>query len=136
MDEAKIRTVQSSFWLALPRMDDVVNAFYQRLFEVAPGVRALFPDDLKKQKAALKGALVLAVSNLRSPDTLMPTLADMGKRHVDYGAAPEHYPVVRDVMLEVMAEEIPGWNDEAHDAWTAALNAVATAMIEGAAVTA
>lgn len=54
----------------------------------------------------------------------------MGERHEAYGAEPAHYTAVADTLLDVMAEfagEL--WTTEVKDAWQAALNAVATTML-------
>ena len=57
----------------------------------------------------------------------------MGARHADYGALPEHYPVVGTVLIGAMAE-VGGrfWRDSWTAAWEEAFGAVAGAMIEGA----
>ena len=57
----------------------------------------------------------------------------MGARHVNYGAKPEHYPVVRDEMLGAIKDVAgPVWTPAIHAVWTDALNAVAAVMIRGA----
>ena len=81
--------------------------------------------DLKKQKAMLLGTLVLLRKSLRDLDAIVPKLPELGARHVAYGAAPEHYPVVGEVLIASMAQI-------ASSAWTSAFGIVAGAMIEGA----
>jgi hemoglobin-like flavoprotein len=52
---------------------------------------------------------------------------------VGYGAQPEHYPVVGEVLLAAMAEVAgPDWRPEHERAWGKALGIVAGAMLEGA----
>jgi nitric oxide dioxygenase len=53
-------------------------------------------------------------------------------RHVAYGARPEHYPVVGEVLIAWMAE-VAGraWRSEYGKAWGAAFQIVAGAMLEG-----
>jgi methyl-accepting chemotaxis protein len=128
-----IETLETSFDLIAPRGDDLMDEFYARLFQAAPGVRSLFPDDMRRQKTALLGALVLVRKSLRNLDRLVPKLHALGARHVAYGAKPEFYPLVGSVLLESMAA-IAGdaWTAEIEQAWTAAYNVVAGAMIEGA----
>jgi nitric oxide dioxygenase len=57
----------------------------------------------------------------------------MGARHVRYGAQPEHYPVVGEVLIASMAD-IAGdaWTVEYELAWTKAFAVVAGAMLDGA----
>src|SRR5215212_11188873 len=106
-----IDILETSFDLIAPRGDELMDEFYSRLFEAAPGVRPLFPDDMRKQKTMLLGALVLVRKSLRDLDRLVPTLHALGARHVGYGAKPEHYPVVGSALIDAMAAV-------AGDAWT------------------
>jgi nitric oxide dioxygenase len=63
----------------------------------------------------------------------VPKLRDLGARHVKYGAEPEHYPVVGEVLIASMAEIAgPAWRPEYERAWGKAFGIVAGAMLEGA----
>jgi hemoglobin-like flavoprotein len=129
-----LETLETSFDLIAPRGEELVDIFYTRLFEAAPAVEPLFAHtDLRKQKAMLLATLVLLRKSLRDLDAIAPKLRQLGARHVAYGAEPEHYPVVAEVLLASMAE-IAGdaWSAEIAAAWAGALNLVATAMLEGA----
>ena len=125
---------ETSFDAVAPRGDELMNVFYARLFAAAPGVRSLFPRDMTTQKTMLLSALVLLRKSLRNLEEIVPTLRELGARHVAYGARPEHYPVVGAALIEAMAE-IAGtdWNPEYTEAWSAAFDVVAGAMVEGAA---
>lgn len=129
-----IDALETSFDHLAPRGDELVDVFYGRLFAVAPGVKPLFArTDLKKQKGMLLAALVLLRRSLRDFDSVVPKLRDMGARHVRYGAQPEHYPVVGEVLIASMAE-IAGdaWTVEHDSAWTEAFTVVAGAILDGA----
>ena len=128
-------SLETSFDLVAPRGDELMDVFYARLFAAAPAVRPLFAGtDLRRQKGMLLGALVLLRKSLRDLDRIVPALREMGARHVRYGARPEHYPVVGEVLIASMAE-IAGddWRHEYAAAWAAAYGIVAATMIEGAA---
>jgi hemoglobin-like flavoprotein len=130
-----LEALETSFDLIAPRGDDLVDTFYARLFETAPAVRPLFAHtDLRRQKAMLLATLVLLRKSLRDLGAIVPKLHALGARHVQYGAAPEHYPVVGAVLIASMAE-IAGdaWRPEYERAWTAAFEVVAGAMLDGAA---
>ncbi len=129
-----LEALETSFDLVAPRGDELMDVFYARLFAVAPAVEPLFAmTDLRRQKTMLLGALVLLRKSLRNLDAIVPTLRDLGARHVAYGAVPEHYPVVGEVLLASMAE-IAGaaWTREYQEAWSEAYGVVAGAMLEGA----
>lgn len=133
MDQQRIERLESSFNLVAPRAQELVDRFYALLFARYPQVRPMFPEQMNDQKGKLIASLVLVVKNIRTPDKLLDPLTEMGKRHVAYGAVPEHYPLVRDTMLEVLGE-IAGdaWTDQLNEDWFAALDLVSGVMIEGA----
>ena len=129
----EIETLESSFDLIAPHGDELMDEFYSRLFEAAPAVRPLFPDDMKRVKTMLLGALVLVRQSLRDLDNLVPKLHALGARHVAYGAKAEHYPVVGSALIDAMAAVAgAAWTEEIEQAWLAAYTVVAGAMIEGA----
>jgi hemoglobin-like flavoprotein len=129
-----LEALETSFDLVAPRGDELMDEFYARLFEVAPAVKPLFANtDFKRQKAMLLGALVLVRKSLRNLDAIVPKLRELGARHVAYGAQPEHYPVVGEVLISAMATVAgPAWKPEYEAAWAGALEVVAGTMIEGA----
>jgi hemoglobin-like flavoprotein len=128
-----LEALETSFDLIAPLGDELMDDFYGRLFEAAPAVRPLFPEDMHKQKTMLLGALVLLRKSLRDLGGIVPTLRTLGARHVAYGAKPEHYPVVGATLIASMAA-IAGedWKPEYESAWSAAFDVVAATMIEGA----
>lgn len=132
MDNATIERLESSFKLLAPRGEELVDQFYSRLFAENPSVRPMFPESMADQKKMLLAALVLVVKNLRNPEKLSEPLKKMGGRHEGYGTKAEHYPIVRDVLVYVMAEMAGSkWNDQLTEDWTNALDFVASIMIEG-----
>ena len=129
-----LAALEESFDLVAPRGDELMDVFYGRLFQAAPGVKPLFANtDLQRQKAMLLGALVLLRKSLRNLDAIVPKLRELGARHVAYGALPEHYPVVGSVLIASMAE-IAGddWRPGYETAWAEAFSIVSGAMIDGA----
>ena len=130
-----IDALETSFDLVAPKGDELMDIFYSNLFAVAPAVKPLFAgSDMRKQHAMLLSALVLLRKSLRDLDSVVPTLKRLGARHVAYGARPEHYPVVGNVLIGAMAHVAgPDWEPRYAKAWTEAFGVVAGAMLEGAA---
>ena len=129
-----VQALETSFDLVAPRGDELMDVFYARLFETAPAVIPLFAGtDLARQKTMLLGTLVLLRKSLRDLDAIVPRLRELGARHVAYGAAPEHYPVVGEVLIASMAHTAgDAWTPAFEHAWAAAFGVVAGAMIAGA----
>jgi methyl-accepting chemotaxis protein len=131
----ELDALETSFDLVAPRAETLVDIFYARLFAAAPAVKPLFAGtDLARQKSMLLSTLVLLRKSLRNLDGIVPTLRSLGSRHVAYGARPEHYPVVGEVLIASMAEVAgPDWRPEYEVAWAEAYSVVAGAMLAGAA---
>ena len=103
-------TIETTFDLVAPRGDELMDVFYARLFAAVPAVKPLFAGtDFPRQKTMLLSALVLVRRSLRDMDALVPELRELGARHGAYGATPEHYIVVGEVLIASLAEmESPG----------------------------
>ena len=113
------------------------NLFYSNLFRRAPGVRALFPDDMFSQSEKLWASIVAVVEGIEDLDGLRPMLRQLGERHVEYGAVAAHYDAVRDTLVETVASFLgTDWSPEYEVAWQAALQFVCDTMLDGANVAA
>ncbi len=133
MEQAMIERLESSFNLLAPRGPELVDRFYAHLFSENPGLRPMFPSDMSDQKKKLLASLVLVIENIRNTEKLGQPLHDLGARHVGFGTAPEHYPVVRDTLVSVMADMAgEAWNDQLTQDWNGALDFVSSVMLEGA----
>jgi hemoglobin-like flavoprotein len=133
-----VETLEESFDLVAPQGDELMVRFYDRLFEVAPGVKPLFAHvDMDRQRQALLNMLVVLRESLHDLDDVVPDLEALGARHAGFGAEPEHYPVVGEVLIESMAE-IAGsaWKPEYTTAWQEAYGVVQGEMLAGAAAAA
>lgn len=109
------------------------NAFYANLFKVAPGVRPLFPDDMFQQSEKLWNSIVMVVESADNLTEIESALRALGARHAGYGAEPEHYAVVTDVLIETISSLMQdGWSQAHQQAWNTALGAVCATMLEGA----
>jgi methyl-accepting chemotaxis protein len=130
-----LESLETTFDLVAPRGEELMDIFYARLFAAAPSVKPLFDGtDLRRQKAMLLGALVLVRKSLRDMDAMLPTLRELGARHVGYGAKPEHYLVVGEVLIASLAEVAgEAWRPEHQLAWAAAFAVIADVMLSGAA---
>lgn len=133
MEQAMIERLESSFNLLAPRGPELVDRFYAHLFSKHPALRPMFPSDMGEQKKKLLASLVLVIENIRKTEKLEQPLQDLGVRHVGFGTQAEHYPVVRDTLVSVMAEMAgEAWNDQLTQDWNGALDFVSSVMLEGA----
>jgi hemoglobin-like flavoprotein len=130
MTPDQVQLVQQSFAKVAPISEQASVIFYDRLFEVAPSVRALFPDDMKEQRKKLMATLAVVVGGLTNLEAVLPAASALAKRHVNYGAKPEHYPVVGGALLFTLEKGLGAdWTPELAAAWTAAYGTLSTFMI-------
>ncbi len=128
---AQKQLVKTSFDLVEEKADIAADLFYQRLFDAAPELRSLFPEDLRDQKKKLMGALKVLVNTLDYPDKLIPILEEMGRKHKGYGVVEDHYVPVADALVWTLEEGLgAAFTDEVRHAWTALYSAAASIMIE------
>ncbi|WP_299415294.1 globin domain-containing protein, partial [Acaryochloris sp. IP29b_bin.148] len=130
----QVELLESSFEQIKPQSSEFVTSFYNHLFTDYPEAKPLFEGtDMKKQGVKLLQSLVLVIENLRQPDTLSNALKGLGARHVQYGALPEHYPLVGATLLKTFEEYLGNaWTQEVQTAWVDAYGAITTIMLDGA----
>ncbi len=134
MTPDQVKLVQDSFAKVVPIADQAADLFYDRLFAIAPDVRALFPENLKPQKSKLMQMLATAVTNLHQVEKIIPAVQDLGKRHVGYGVSDAHYEPVGAALLWTLEQGLgPAFTPETREAWTATYGVVTAVMKEGAA---
>ena len=130
MTPEQIKLVQESFAKVAPISDKASELFYGRLFEIAPAVRALFPNDITEQRKKLMATLTIVVNGLTNLDAILPAASALAKRHVGYGAKPEHYPVVGQALLWTLEKGLgDSWTPQVAVAWTAAYTTLSEFMI-------
>jgi hemoglobin-like flavoprotein len=133
MTSDQVELVQQSFAKVAPISEQASVLFYGRLFEVAPSVRAMFPDDMTEQRKKLMATLAVVVNGLTNLEAVLPAASALAKRHVGYGARPEHYPVVGGALLWTLEKGLgESWTPEVASAWTAAYGTLSDYMISEA----
>ena len=133
MNPTQIKLVQDSFSKVAPISEQAAVIFYDRLFEVAPTVRAMFPDDMTEQRKKLMATLAIVVNGLNNLDAILPAASALAKRHVSYGAEAAHYPVVGQALLWTLEQGLgPSWTPEVAAAWTGAYTTLSGFMISEA----
>lgn len=109
------------------------RAFYARLFELAPGIRALFRGDMATQEMKLARTLVTVVGGLDQSEALVPTIEALGRAHRGYGTKAAHYPLVGQALIDTLAAyNGPGFDAETRAAWERLYAWVAQHMLHGA----
>ncbi|MCF8533012.1 MAG: hemin receptor [Reyranella sp.] len=129
MTPQQIELVQTSFKKVVPIAATAADLFYGRLFEIAPEVRPMFPQDMTEQKAKLMGMLGTAVTNLHKLETILPAVKALGERHKGYGVTAAHYAPVGAALLWTLEKGLGAdFTPEVKTAWTETYTALAGVM--------
>ena len=133
MTPEQVSLVQQSFSKVVPIADTAAVLFYDRLFEVAPQVKGMFPADMTDQRKKLMATLAVVVNGLSNLESILPAASALATRHVAYGARPEHYPVVGATLLWTLEKGLgEAWTPDIAEAWTAAYGLLSGYMISQA----
>ena len=129
MTPQQIELVQTSFKKVVPIAGTAADLFYDRLFEIAPAVRPMFPQDLAEQKVKLMAMLGTAVTNLHRLDEILPAVKALGQRHKGYGVSDAHYAPVGAALLWTLEKGLGAdFTPEVKVAWTETYTALAGVM--------
>lgn len=119
MTPEQIDLVQSSWAKVAPQAKETATLFYGRLFEIAPEVKPLFPTDMEEQGKKLMQVLGMAVGSLTKLEELLPTVKQLGVKHVDYGVEDVHYDSVGAALLWTLEQGLgDDFTPETKEAWT------------------
>jgi len=137
MTPEKIDLVQSTFKQVVPIADAAADIFYDRLFEIAPDTRGLFPEVMTDQKKKLMQMIGVAVNGLRDLDAIVPAVQELGARHKGYNVTAAHYDSVGAALLFTLDKGLgEAFTPEVEEAWTETYGLLAGVMKDAQAVAA
>ena len=106
--------------------------FYGKLFELDPGSRRLFHNDLAVQGRKIMDMLTSVVESLDDFEPMRPRLAELGRRHAEYGVRPEQYDTLTTALLWSVGQALGASFDvPTREAWRLAINVICGAMKSG-----
>lgn len=131
MTPEQIELVQQGFRAVAPIRTEAAAIFYRRLFTIAPELRALFGStDMAAQGNKLMASLGFVVQGLKQPDTILPAIKALARRHAGYGVRDVHYEIVGQALIETLEEGLgDAFTPRAREAWQAAYTMLSQVMI-------
>lgn len=122
--------VRRSFNKIAQAHEVVARLFYEKLFEISPEVRELFKGDITDQRVKLMQMLAIMVTSIDDLGFLQTAAADLGKRHVGYGVAADHFDIVGKALVYALKEACPDvMTDQVSAAWVALYTFIAETAI-------
>lgn len=101
-----ISVIESLWNLILPIKSDFTDSFYTKLFSMDRTLRSMFKTDLGVQGIRLTDTLNFIISHMKKIEDTIPTIKELGVRHIHYQTKPEHYEIVLDAMLETFDKHL------------------------------
>ena len=127
--------LQESLNLVAPVADQLIAAFYDRLFHEHPELRPMFPAVMAPQHDKLLKAVIALVTHYDHPEQLQPALAAMGRAHARHGVGIDHYAIVGATLIGTLADFAgDAWNDDYAGAWERAYTFAAGTMMAASAL--
>jgi hemoglobin-like flavoprotein len=122
--------VKETWRQVAPMADTAARVFYDRLFEIDATTRLLFKStNLAEQRRKLIQALTVVVQGLDHLEALVPALADLGRRHAQYGVKAGHYQMVGAALLWTLEQGLgSAWTPDVKAAWSNAYALLADVM--------
>lgn len=113
--------------------ETVGGLFYNRLFEIAPEVRAMFHTPVAEQSRKLLSMIGYVINKLDKLEDIIDEVAKLAQRHVQYGVSAAHYQVVGSALLWTLEKGLgEHWTEEVKEAWVLCYTTLANAMIAAA----
>ncbi len=133
MDKQQIALVKDSFQKVLPIKEKAAQLFYDRLFEIDSDTKPLFKGDIVEQGKKLMAALGTVVASLDNLDKIVPTVREMGAKHVDYGVEDIYYGSVGSALIWTLEKGLgDDFTPEVRGAWIEAYGILSDVMIGAA----
>ena len=134
MTPRQIVLVRESWQGVRPISDRAAELFYERLFQLDPGLRSMFRGDMATQGRKLMVMIDTVVGRLDRLGELVPAVQALGQRHAGYGVRDEHYAIVGTALLDTLRVGLgDAFDAETRDAWAVAYGTLVGVMQEGAA---
>lgn len=133
MTDRNILIIKNSWSHLIRQSDEAGSLFYDRLFELDPELKAMFPADMEAQAKKLMDMITFMVTNLQSMSGIKQDIESLAVRHAGYGTRPQHYITVGSALIWVLEQSLGDlWNQETIQAWTSLYTMWSTAMIHAA----
>jgi len=130
MNSDQITLIRETWPAVAAKADALTATFYARLFEIDGDAAKLFAHvDMAAQRKKLAQTLAVVVQVLDNPDSLLPAVSALGKRHTHYGVESHHFDSVGEALLTALGTTLGAdYTQAIHDAWADAYALLAAVM--------
>ena len=134
MTPRQIELVQSSLNMIGSNLESVAMMFYDRVFELDSAFRPMFRGPREDQARKVAHVLTVVVQGLSRPQQILGAVEELGRRHLAYGARPEHYAVFGAALLWTLQTALgDAFTPDLREAWASAYFFLSSSMQQAAA---
>lgn len=128
--QQEIALLRGSFEALRPELDEASQAFYRRLFAIAPELETMFRTDIENQGMRFMSAVSMILERLERKGEAEQEIERLGEGHAALGVQAGHYAPMRTALIETFDEVLgPTFTDEHARAWGKAYDEIAAGMI-------
>lgn len=132
MTEEQIVILRKSWTEVKPENKRIGFLLYEKLFEAAPFLRAMFDGNISTQACKLVAVISFVISKLHRIEDIFPDLQDIGNKHSEYQIPDKWYNVVGNCLIEALKEESGNtWNKDKEKQWRELYNILKEQMQSG-----
>jgi len=130
MTPQQIALIAQTWYQIEPSADRFTGLFYQRLGQLNPDSRRLFPEG-DEQCRRMVSMLDTMVATLDLMDNLVPALKAMGQRYAGEGTTARDYQLAEEAMLWTLERALgEAFTPPVREAWSAAFHQLTAVMLE------
>nr|WP_081531510.1 globin domain-containing protein [Rhodovulum sp. P5] len=108
----------------------MADHFYTRLFEIAPESRALFGNDMAKQKKVFSGALAMLIGQIGDRNRLKTSVGYVARMHAKKGVTPEYLAIGGQAFHQAVCDFYgDACTEDLQRAWAAAYDEIVEIML-------
>jgi hemoglobin-like flavoprotein len=109
----------------------VAEAFFRRFFELDPGARRMFPEDMERLHLKLMDTIAALVGALDNPQVFQSIIDQVGRHHARFGVTASQLTAFGQALLETWEQHFgPAFTPELRQAWTELYAIVQTDMLK------
>lgn len=126
--------IKESFDQILMESSSFADAFYNKLLQSNPSIRALFKGDMRTQSKKLLHMLWSVVYSLEHPEKLELFLVHYGKLHKSYGVKPDYFEPFKATLFWALEQKLSAsqkFSPETKKAWSLLFDEMTRLMQQG-----
>ena len=118
LSDREVKLLRHSFARLARRYNVIACLIFDRLFELDPTLRPLFPDDMRDRNRKLMETIALIVQRLDQPAAVALLVRQLGQRYdVDYVLRQHHAAFGEALLWGLRYGLVTGYNDEVEQSW-------------------